>query len=300
MDLEAQAFWRDWNKGGHDVAGLRLHTIPLLEHMRRATQDEDWELVDRLLQTYSHVAEQCRDEPLLTTYENGLLYLSIFLADSLWVRGELRRALEHLDWVQLTLEGGDRRRVEHGMVPRPNSELRFKAIGIRAACLLEDPALFAASSPELETTMLAAEFWRLADAVVNYLQEKAAEDEDQASLLLHDLARWELETCKLCERYNPHFVDVAVDMFNARMGPHLEKPLRHFQAAEATDYRSAWYWDFELGKLETSGKFSRAEVLACDEHRRTAARLSYGKAADRSIYHPWNRQITRMLESAKL
>jgi hypothetical protein len=295
----AAEYWQDWIEGHRDVPGLRLHTITLLDRMRIASQDENWEQFQRLLQTYSYAAKYCEHEPLLTVYENGLMYVNVDLADVLWVEGDLESSLDHLSWVKETLAGGDARRVEAGMVPRPNSELRYLCLGIKSACCLEDPNSFDTDSTELESVIMISEFWRLAEATVSYLKEKGDLEDERAQTVLHGLGKCELDICKLADRYCRNFLPMAVEFFNNRMGPHLELGLRDFEGLTEQDSRSSWYWDFELSKLESSGRFGRAEVLLCAEQRSAPARLSYSAKPARLLEKPWGRQIARMLAIAE-
>jgi len=299
MDPEAAAYWQDWLEGQRDVPGLRLHTITLLEGMRTASQEENWEKFQRLVTAYSFVTEYCQGEPLLTVFENGLMYVNVYLADAMWNLGDLPRALEHIDWVMHTIQEGDQRRSQSGMVPRPNSELRYMCLGLRSCCYLEDSALFVGGSPELESTLLISEFWRLAESTTDYLRQKHGDLEgERAQMVLHGVARWEIEVCKLAERYNPSFAPLAVEFFNQRMGNHLALQLRDFDSEESDAERSAWYWDFELSKLETSGEYSRAEVLLCDRSRSSSARMTYTPGPTKFLKRVWARQVERMLASA--
>jgi hypothetical protein len=213
----------------------------------------------------------------------------------MWVIGDFAQAMQHLKWVRETLERGDTRRAEAGMIPRPNSELRYQCIGIKSACCLEDMSVFETVSPELETSMMSSEFWRLAEASVEYLKEKDELESEESRTVVHGVARWELEICKLCERYNPAFVALALDFFNNRIGYHLELVHKHFHLLEANESRSSWYWDFELSKLESRGDYDRAEVLLCASQRSASARLTYTKDSAGALHQPWARQVARML-----
>jgi hypothetical protein len=227
------------------------------------------------------------------------MYVHTELADCMWLKGDLEQAMDHVRWVGQTLKLGDARREESGMVARPNSELRYLSIGIKSACCLEDPYLFETKSPELETSIMASEFWRLADSSIAYLKEKVDVDSERFQTILYGLARWELELCKLCERFNPAFLEIAIDFFNTRIGHHLEASHKHFLELDSRDDRSAWYWDFELSKLETSGECDRAEVLLCSTQRSASARLMYTKGPSVALQRPWKRQVDRMLAKVK-
>ncbi len=279
-------YWREWLlERDKNEETLRKYTKSLTGAFQEASWRNDMASMRRVFAMHDFGYRYCRQEPLRTPWELTSMYILMILADRHVIAGRLEQALSDLAAIDACLTEGDERRKNHGMIPRPSSELRLDVLGLRAACLA-DPT---APVPDpAQAIALAKEFWRIADLVVAKLTSRT--EASRANILTHLIQR-EMEICKLAYKVDSALYEDAVGRFNKRYASDVSFAPAQGGYSEAS-INSAWYWDMEVWKHLHAASTNEQALEQCKRARDATLEISYAKRPATCLRQYWKRQAS--------
>jgi hypothetical protein len=286
----AAQFWQEWlDDPDQSEESLRKYTLSLTNAALQAAHQENYGGLRELVAIYWFAEPLFTAEPLISAYESGSFYIQLTLADLAFLRGELEECWHSVQLVLRCMAAGDQRRRALAEDERPMSELRTNALGLLAACYVENQGL---ATPE-EMAATAEAYWELAGDYWAKLSAPSVRDE-RRRLMQHHIAVWELYVSKGCLWLDEELARRARAEFNARHDTHLLPELRHFEELKPADLPSAWYWDYELAKLRRYAPVDLESMRICARNRRESARPYFGATPLQLLLRHWKRQEQKL------
>jgi hypothetical protein len=246
----------------------------ILAECTEAYRAGDLATLDRLVSRMDAAAPLATREPLISrfeyTYAIVLLHVGLALASS----GDFDYAFLIANYVEGLRQYSRTRRMAMGLPLLHNTEVRYLMLNLLGD--LKKQAKVEFRDAVLTPAMMWEEWKIAADRALDYIQSYSPE---RAAKVRHDLGWAGVQVIECATRFMPPLeVTGMISHFNRRFGQHLAASAGHFNDNPPL-CDSAWYWDYEIYKLDFAGKLDPEVMHELIERRDRCVRVLAKKDA---------------------
>ncbi len=280
-------------EGLSSEAYFRQRLFALVNDSRTAFNSGDISRIRENLEKISWVEPLVQAEPLLSFFETGLVMATLPLAE--WAAHTLQyeMAYQIAERCREVLIGKRNRRLEMGLVSRPDSECWYKLYSVFANLKWKGPDKFRNRGVTPEN--LVCDYLKIERRCIKYLDGLPLSDRKESEWVYDGLGWCGVQVIKMASRWCPQHVSILIDDFNKTHGNLLTRPAGHFLDGAPTDARNPWYWDFELYKWCMMGPATADEAMLCHQWRLDSARAAYQHADLQGVFMGLNKELEFLL-----
>jgi len=259
----AEQFWVD--EAFTDRDAMQPYRHAMVKEIHHLCQAWDFEGMEDWLAVYRCAEPRCREEPLATVYEHGLMLITFSIASSHAAMGSFDTMYVLAEQILELLRVQEERRAKLGLMELGNSEIKYHVYSTLAQAKWQGPASERDRLMSVEDT--AAAYRRAADRALNYLAGRPDED---PSRVLEALALDGVDVAAMLFRWfqetEPEKVAEFIEWHNSRSSAQLALEVGHCLAHEPLVVNSN-YWTYELAKLHLTGRLTKEILEYCHAQR---------------------------------
>jgi len=214
--------------------------------------------IEELLARLEQAAPLVKAEPQRSTYEYTYCLVGLHMGILLAGMGEFDYAFVIAHYVEAIRQYGRSRRQALGLPMLPQTEVRYTLLNLLGD--LKKQASLEHRDAVLTPGQMWEEWKSAATRAFEHTEPLLLKNPQRAHNVRHAVGWAGLQVIECCTRFLPQ-ADAArmVNHFNRRFGGHLAVAPWHFRDNPVLA-NSAWYWDYEIYKLDFLGRLNLATL----------------------------------------